>query len=181
LTAEDRAAIIALLTKRRWAALATRDDAGDPLASQVGFAVAPNGAGLLLHLSRLAAHTRNLAMHPRVSLVISQGDDGRADPQTLARLSMTADARLIDREDGFHERAHGCYVARLPEAEMRFTFTDFDLYLLAPRGARFVGGFARACSLRASSLRGLLSEIAELPVCARVTPARGAGELVRDR
>jgi len=161
MTANDRVAIAALLKTQRWAALATRDAAGVPLASQVGFGVAPEGAGLLLHLSRLAAHTRNLEVFPSVSLVISQGDDGRADPQTLARLSIAAEARLITRDEAGYRRARACYLARLPEAEARFGFADFGLYLLVPRGARWVGGFARAQTLRAPGLGAILSEVSE--------------------
>ena len=158
MTGKDHAAIVALLAARRWAALATRDGAGDPVASRVAYAVAPDGTGLLLHLSRLAAHTRNLEGHPRVSLVVSQGDDGRTDPQTLARLSIAADARLIDSHEACYEGARRRYVARLPAAEARFGFADFGLYLLTPCGARWVGGFARARSLQASSLGVLLRD-----------------------
>ncbi len=53
-----------LLLGARWAGLASVDRQGQPLASMVAFVVGEEIGGLLLHLSRLAAHTRNLMQNP---------------------------------------------------------------------------------------------------------------------
>jgi putative heme iron utilization protein len=72
---------------RRWAALATLTDNG-PSASMVAYAPEPDLSSLLLFLSGLSQHTRNLLEEPRVALVVTEPDSGEGDPQTLARLSV---------------------------------------------------------------------------------------------
>jgi heme iron utilization protein len=44
-------------------------------------------------------------------------------------------------------------LARLPNAEMLFTFPDFVLFRLTPSEARYIGGFARAYTLSPELLR----------------------------
>ena len=56
---EELSVIAALIRSQRVAALGTlRDDC--PFVSMVAYAAEPDFGGLLLHLSRLAAHTRHL-------------------------------------------------------------------------------------------------------------------------
>ena len=58
-----------LLRTVRWASLATLvPDSGDPFATLVNVASAPDGSPILL-LSQLAAHRRHIAADPRVSLL----------------------------------------------------------------------------------------------------------------
>ena len=84
----EREKLARVLWGGRWAALATHGD-GVPLASMVAYACEPGFAGLLLHLSRLSAHTRNLLASPFTSIVISEPDSDRVrNPQTLARVSI---------------------------------------------------------------------------------------------
>ena len=56
-----------LLATQRVAALGTLGDDGVPFVSMVPFAVEPLGATLVIHVSALAAHTRNLQVSPNVS------------------------------------------------------------------------------------------------------------------
>jgi hypothetical protein len=142
-----------LIRSRRWAALATLRD-GAPFASWVAYAAEPDLGGLLLHLSRLAPHTQHLLADPRASLAISAGEDGVADPQTLARVSIQGRVELIAPESEGYAAASACYLARLPAAEMLFSFPDFVLFRLRPEEARYVGGFARAFTLTGEQLRG---------------------------
>ena len=146
-----------LVAKSRWAALATICGDGTPLASQV--AVAPDKGGvLLMHLSQLAEHTRNLAQRPAVSVVMGQPDAGSPDPQTLARISILGMATLLAPDAAGYEAAKVAYLNALPAAEPRFAFTDFGLYALVPARAQYVGGFARAFRFNARDTRQLLSE-----------------------
>lgn len=147
---EELECCAALLRGRRWAALATVGAEG-PLASMVAFAPDPAWRGLLLHLSTLAAHTRNLALSDRASLVVSATDDGDGDPQELARLTLSGPVTVLSPADDSYGTAREAYLARFPAAEPRFAFADFHLYRLVPERVHFVGGFARARTLAGAS------------------------------
>jgi putative heme iron utilization protein len=144
--------IARLILAQRWGAVATLND-GAPLASMVAYAPEPGLAGLLLFLSGLAPHTRNLASDPRTSLVVAQPDPGTGDPQTLPRVSLQGRVTEISREAPAFEAAWGCYVARFPEAAPRLGLGDFVLLRLVVDEARYVGGFARAVTLGGDALR----------------------------
>lgn len=145
-------AVAALLRGQRQAALGTLAD-GAPAVSMVAFAAEPSFGGVLLHLSGLAAHTRQLLAEPRCSLLIAEPDDGRDDVQTLARLTLSCRAAAIPRDTPEYDAARATYLARLPAAELLFGFGDFGLFRLVPDGARYVGGFARAYTLTPEHLR----------------------------
>lgn len=140
-------AVAALVRGQRWAALATVDEDGAPHASMVAYAPEADLAGLLLHLSRLARHTRYLLAQPQASLVISAPDTSTGDPQTLPRVAVDGLISAISPDDPAYAAARSCYLARLPDAEPRFDFADFMLLRFEPQNARYVGGFARAHSL----------------------------------
>lgn len=140
----DRAEIVRLISRRRWGALATIRDDGTPLASQVAFAPHSRCGSLLLHVSDLAEHTRNMRKRPAVSLVVGDPDPGEGDPQTLPRLSICARATMLAPDDPEHDEAKAAYLVALPDAAPRFSFSDFRLVVLHVREAHFVGGFARA-------------------------------------
>jgi putative heme iron utilization protein len=148
-------ALVALIREQRWAALATTDDDGHPAASMVAYAVTPELDGLLLHLSRLAAHTRYLLERPKASLVLGEPDcDGRADPQTLGRVSIGGTVHPLAPESDAFNAAREHYLARLPEAAPRFEFSDFILLRFEIETLRYVGGFAAAHSFEGEALRG---------------------------
>jgi putative heme iron utilization protein len=142
-----------LLRRHRWGALATLEPDGTPYASSVAFVVEADFSGVLLHLSSLAPHTRNLLQRPAVSLLVSETDAGDGDPQTLPRLSLLGDITAIARDSADYAPARQTYLRRLPSAEPLFEFGDFRLFRLVPREARFVGGFASARRFDASALR----------------------------
>lgn len=152
--ATEERVLASLIRGQRWAALATVSAEG-PLGSMVAYAPEPGFAGFLLHLSRLAAHTRNLAADPRASLVMGEPDSGVEDPQTLGRVTITGMVEAVPPAAADYAAARACYLERLPTAEPLFSFGDFGLYRLVPREVRFVGGFARAYSLGAAALRGI--------------------------
>ena len=133
----------ALLHAQRWAALATLDS-GAPLASMVAYALDEEHRGLLLFLSQLAQHTKNLLADPRASLVVSEPDTGDGDPQRLQRITLQTSVAIVRRDDPDYVAAAERYVDRFPDALPRFELGDFVLFRLTPVDARYVGGFARA-------------------------------------
>jgi len=149
--------IKALLRRRRWAALAVLDGDGAPAASMVAYAFDEATEGLILHLSRLAAHTRQILAQPRIALVVGDPDcatdQAVSDPQLLARVSLNGLIHPIDRASADYMAARAAYLARLPTAEQLFALGDFQLFRFRPESLRFVGGFGRAHTLDWDQLR----------------------------
>ena len=149
---QDRLSMVELMRDRRWAALATHGPDG-PEASWVAYVPEAGLGGFLLHLSTLAAHTRNLLAHPRAGLAISESERSDEDPQTLARVTIQGEVAILLKDSEDYRSATRRYQERLPASVPRFDFGDFLLLRLAPVRVRFVGGFARAYTLDAAGLR----------------------------
>lgn len=154
---ESRSHLTAMLQESRLAALGTLRD-GFPLVSMVLFAPAANFSAFYLHISKLAYHTQDILADARVSLMIRERDDGRADPSQLARLSMLGRAYLLSVGDRDYAEAQRLYLKRFPGSATYFTFADFYLCRIAPENGRFVAGFAKAFNLRAEDLRSLAAD-----------------------
>lgn len=134
-----------LLRAAASATLATQED-GQPFASLVTHAVAPDGA-LLLWLSTLSRHTRQLQREPRCALM-AQAAPAEANPQTAPRVTVTGRAAPIE-DAGLKAR----WLARHPYAALYADFGDFALWRMVPEGGLLVGGFAAAHRLRAADLQ----------------------------
>lgn len=148
--------LLRLLRQHRWAALATTDTSGNPMASMVGYVPGDDASIVYLHLSRLASHTGNLLANGKAALVIGDDDGGAGDPQELARVTLQGSAVIIDRDSGEYNKARDRYLVRLPASTQLFDFPDFLLFRLDVHRARFVGGFAQARSFSAAELHGLV-------------------------
>jgi hypothetical protein len=147
-----------LVLAQRWAAVATIDE-GAPLASMVAYAPEPGLRGLLIFISQLAAHTRNLLASETTSLAITAPDTGEGDPQLLPRVSLQGRVAPIPRDAPDFAEAAACYVARFPASEMRFQLGDFVMFRFVPEEARYVGGFARATKYTGAQLREAAEEL----------------------
>jgi putative heme iron utilization protein len=147
-----------LITTHRWAAMATIGPDG-PAASMVAYAFEPDLRGLVLFLSRLSAHTRNLINDARVALVVSEDDPWTGDAQTLARVSLTGTARHFERTDPEFAPLWRIYEARLPDATPRLALGDFSIFRVVIESARYVGGFARAATIPADRLSAAVVEL----------------------
>ncbi|HZH46927.1 MAG TPA: DUF2470 domain-containing protein [Roseococcus sp.] len=137
-----------LIRAARAATLATQAE-GQPFASWVTPATAPD-LSILLWLSTLSEHTRQLMREPRCALLFvgeaPAGEDG-ANPQTAPRVTVTG---LAERIEDAALKAR--WLARHPYAALYADFGDFGLWRVAPQGALLVGGFARATRLRQAQL-----------------------------
>ncbi len=65
---------------------------------------------------------------PRVSLLITEADDRRADPQTLARVSIRGMAEVFPRTHSSYAQVKRNYLERFPEAEQLFSLGDFNIW-----------------------------------------------------
>ena len=153
---EHAAQLAALIRRRKAAALGTLH-AGAPFVSMVPFAVVPGGTAFVIHVSRLAAHTKDMLGDPRVSLLVMQAEGEGVDAQALARVSIQGEARELAKGSGEEREARGAYLARFPEAAPLTEFGDFSFFAIRPAQARFVAGFAQAMSLGADTLAGVLA------------------------
>ena len=140
-----------LIRAERVAALGTLRG-GAPLASMVLYLPDDDFSAFSLHISDLAWHTRDLGADPRASLSIAQADDGRDDPQTLARLSLRGEARRIANDDPAAVALRARWLARFPRSTPTFALADFSFWRIGVRDARFVAGLGRIHNLSMDDL-----------------------------
>lgn len=122
----------------------------------VPFALLPASGLFLIHVSTLAAHTKDMQATPQVSLLVIAPPAPDVLPQATPRVSVQGIAHTIARTDERYPQARAAYLARFPESEPMFDFSDFSVVAIEPTSARFVGGFAQATSLLADALRDVL-------------------------
>jgi putative heme iron utilization protein len=131
----------------------------EPYVSMVPYALLPEGAGLVIHVSSLAAHTKDMLATPAVSLLVTAPLEQGASPQALARVTIQGDAVRIPEDAPIHAAARAAYLERFPRSEQTFELADFALFAIRPRSARYVGGFAQAKTLTAEGLARALGSL----------------------
>lgn len=126
------------------AALATVDETGHPLATAVN--VLPDSRGrLILLLSDLAAHTKNIRHHPSVSLMWVE--QPHSDWQAATRLTVCGSLDAVPEEEG--ER----YLQVFPHTR-DYLALDFRFYALDIETAHWIPGFGKAVWLPGASVAG---------------------------
>jgi putative heme iron utilization protein len=140
-----------ILRENRIAALGTLRN-GAPSVSLVAYVAAEDFSAFYLLVSHLAQHTQDMEKDKHVSLMISEPDDGREDPQTLARVTIRGNAEVMPIGVPGYMPAKDLYMARFPRSEPLFEFGDFGLWRILPKGGRYVAAFAKAFNLTADSL-----------------------------
>lgn len=122
---------------------------GFPYGSVTPYALSASGAPLLL-LSRLAAHTKNLAADPRASLFV--GDRSAVeDPQAGARISLLGRVSPVPEPDVGDARTR--YLAAWPRAADYLALGDFSFWRLEIEEARLIAGFGEIRWLAGADLR----------------------------
>lgn len=147
MNSDDAAALTRLLRGARVAHLGTLRQ-GAPLVSMTLVLATPDFTAFHVHVSRLAWHTQDMLKDARVALSVAETDDGRADPFTLARVTIRGDAVQLAPDDALKQR----WLARFPAQAVNFTLADFSFWRIAPRDARFVAGYGRIHNLSAAAL-----------------------------
>jgi putative heme iron utilization protein len=110
----------------------------------------------VIHVSRLAAHTKDMLAEPRVSLLVMQAEGEGASAQALARVSIQGEAAEVRKDSAEEKACRDAYLARFPEAAPLTDFADFSFFSIRPSAARFVAGFAQAMSVAAGTLAQVL-------------------------
>ena len=145
-----------LLRERSVAALGTLH-AGAPYVSMVPYAIANDGSALIIHVSRLASHTKDMHADPRVSLLVMQEEGGGISALALPRASIQGTAHEVASDAPDLPGLTAAYLGRFPDASPMFGFGDFSLFMIQPEWVRFVAGFGKAHSLSGESLARLLA------------------------
>jgi len=125
-----------LLRAHRYGALSTlsKKFEGHPFGSITPYLVDHDGS-LLILISALAEHTKNILHDPRVSLITHNQED--AHIQTQGRLTVVGTATL----DTKRELAGKRYLRYFPEAQTYYDMPDFQFYRITPQALRYIGGF----------------------------------------
>lgn len=129
-----------------------------PYVSMVPFAAARDGRGLIIHVSRLAAHTRDMLESPDVSLMVTEPEAEGKMAQALARVTAQGQAHPIDPGTKEYGEAREDYLARFPDAAMLFDLGDFSLFVIKPLSVRFVAGFGQAVTLASEEFAAAVSK-----------------------
>jgi putative heme iron utilization protein len=125
---------------------------GEPAVSMVPFVLPAADTRLLIHVSTLAPHTRDMQEHSRVSLLVMAEPSAELSPQALPRVALQAEALTLPRDGAAYAAARATYLERFPDAAPMFELGDFSIVALQPVSARLVAGFGRAYSLAGESL-----------------------------
>lgn len=127
-----------MLRAHRYGALSTlsKKFEGFPFGSITPYLTDHDGS-LLILISGLAEHTKNILADPRVSLITHDQRD--AQIQTQGRITLLGNAQLVTNRDEAGER----YLRYFPEAESYFQMHDFAFYRIHPIAIRYIGGFGK--------------------------------------
>ena len=142
-----------LLHSQRVAALGTLGNDGAPFVSMVPYAIAPAQGWLVMHVSGLAAHTRNLQVRPAVSLLVMQPEVPGEPVHALPRVTLEGLAKVLDPDTTDGQACRIAYLQRFPEAEFMTQLGDFRFVAVELKGARQVAGFGVARSIDAEEIR----------------------------
>ena len=127
-----------MLRAHRYGVLSTLSKKFDgyPFGSITPYLVDHDGS-LLILISALAEHTRNIQHDPRVSLITHDQRDPHI--QTQGRVTLVGDALHEPDRDGAGAR----YLRYFPEARTYFEMHDFAFYRIRPKAIRYIGGFGK--------------------------------------
>ncbi len=125
-----------LLRAHRYGALSTLSKKfdGHPFGSITPYLVDYDGS-LLILISALAEHTKNIQRDQRVSLITHNQHDPHI--QTQGRITVVGSASLVAQreQNGKH------YLRYFPEAQTYYDMPDFQFYRIVPQALRYIGGF----------------------------------------
>jgi hypothetical protein len=135
-----------LLRAHRYGALSTLSQKfdGHPFGSICPYLVDHDGS-LLILISDLAEHTKNIKADPRVSLITHSQDDPHIQAQ--GRVTVVGTARFVAERDAIGKR----YLRYFTEAATYLALQDFQFYRIVPQAIRYIGGFGNIHWIKAEN------------------------------
>lgn len=119
---------------------------GHPFGSITPYMVDHDGS-LLILISGLAEHTKNILSDSRVSLITHDQNDPHI--QTQGRVALVGNATY----DPERERCGKRYLRYFPEAQTYFDMADFNFFRIVPFAIRYIGGFGDIHWVKADNYR----------------------------
>jgi putative heme iron utilization protein len=140
-----------LIRTARFGSLAVLDPVGGrPFASRVSVAADMDGTPLIL-ISGLSFHTKALLADCRCSLLV--GEPGKGDPLAHPRITLSCDARFVDRDDPDAAAVADRYLRFNLKSRLYAGFADFSFVRLQMISASLNGGFGQAYEMKGNELR----------------------------
>lgn len=93
---------------------------------------------LIIHISHLAEHTKNILDNPKVAITIFDINNTK-NPNASPRICCIADAIRIDSTPDLHQR----FEQRYPDAAAQLTLPGFHFYKLNVKRIRMIAGFGQ--------------------------------------
>ncbi len=119
---------------------------GHPVGSVVPIVLDGRGRPVV-HISRLAQHTQNLAADPRACITLA---DRSQDVDVAARLMWISTAEPLPEDEV--PSAVRRFRFRFPGSQERLSLPDFHFMRLIPKKARYVGGLGQATWINSERL-----------------------------
>ncbi len=128
-----------MLRAHRYGVLSTLSKKFDgfPFGSITPYLTDHDGS-VLIFISALAEHTRNIRHDARVSLITHDQNDPRI--QTQGRVTLMGNATPIAEREPYAGR----WLRYFPETEQLFALGDFSFFRIVPLAVRHVAGFGQA-------------------------------------
>lgn len=121
---------------------------GYPFGSLTPYVMTHAGE-LVLYVSSIAQHTRNMQANPKVSLTVVERAAG--NPQALARVTVVGDASPVP--EASLAAVSSRYYRLFPESEAYAETHGFSFFWIEPRRIRYIGGFGRIFWIEAEDWR----------------------------
>lgn len=142
-----------LLETSRVAALGAIQDDGTPFVSMVPFAISKELGCLVIHVSGLAAHTRNLIARSNVSLMVMSPESPDKPVHDLQRVTLQVTANVPVRGSAPWEACKAAYLQRFPDVEHMTELGNFQFVAMEVKTGRHVAGFGAARTVEAEELK----------------------------
>jgi putative heme iron utilization protein len=144
--AQSAAALRQLLDGQPIASLGTLHH-GEPYVSMVPYSLLPDASALVVHVSQLSPHTRDMLASPSVSLLVIAAPAPDVTPQARARVTIQGHATQLTATSPDYAPTKSSYLSRFPDSAMMFDLPDFSLFVIRPRSIRLIAGFAQAMTI----------------------------------
>jgi putative heme iron utilization protein len=131
-----------LLLRNNFGVLSTisLDMPGYPFGSVTPYCCDQNGQ-LIVYISHIAQHTRNILADPKLSLTVMEEDTNSHDVQARGRVTCIANGRQLDAVE--NESVSARYFRYFPSARQYDQTHDFTFFRLELVRIRFIGGFGQ--------------------------------------
>ena len=119
-----------------------REPAGFPYGSFVTFAL--DDGDVVLLVSEMAEHTKNLRADDRASLLVAESS--KEDPLANGRVTLFGRCRNVGAgagEGDDRDRAKRAFLAKHPQSSYYVDYKDFSFWRLVVESARYIGGYGR--------------------------------------